>query len=366
MGWDSRRYKEDEAGSRGRYRGDGGFRAVLRRIFGNGENPYDWALPLYTAWGIRVRIHLIFVVLIIAELLLAIPQSAIEWQHKALGMGGLFLFVLLHEYGHCIACRRVGGTADQILMWPLGGLAYCAPPHHWKADLLTTLGGPAVNALLIPLFGAALLVAGQAWEVLVFNPFNPGYVLSRLHLPSDGTQPFWLVALWWGYYLNLVLLCFNMLLVMYPMDAGRVLNALLWRSMGYRAAMSISVRAGMVVAVILFVFAVVGNESRLTGVALFGFITCYIEKRRLDMDVSDPALRGYDFERGYRGLPDPDEVEDESPRAVRPRERQRKQEEEDQAELDRILAKIRASGMASLTRAEKRWLERATERRRRR
>ena len=35
----------------------------------------------------------------------------------------LFLIVLMHEFGHALACRQVGGTADQIVLWPLGGVA---------------------------------------------------------------------------------------------------------------------------------------------------------------------------------------------------------------------------------------------------
>ena len=33
------------------------------------------------------------------------------------------MLVLVHELGHCFACRRVGGEADDVLMWMLGGLA---------------------------------------------------------------------------------------------------------------------------------------------------------------------------------------------------------------------------------------------------
>eukprot|EP00879_Flechtneria_rotunda_P010141 GHRR01010599.1.p2 GENE.GHRR01010599.1~~GHRR01010599.1.p2 ORF type:complete len:200 (+),score=40.60 GHRR01010599.1:1064-1663(+) len=36
----------------------------------------------------------------------------------------LLVTVLLHELGHCLAARSVGGTAHSILLWPLGGLAY--------------------------------------------------------------------------------------------------------------------------------------------------------------------------------------------------------------------------------------------------
>lgn len=31
----------------------------------------------------------------------------------------LFVFVLLYEYGHALACRQVGGTANRIVLWPL-------------------------------------------------------------------------------------------------------------------------------------------------------------------------------------------------------------------------------------------------------
>jgi Zn-dependent protease len=338
---------------------------VLRRIFGNGENPFDWALPLYTAWGIRVRIHLVFILMIAAEVIFSLPKDSLGWAYKALGMGSLFLLVLVHEYGHCIACRWVGGSADQILMWPLGGLAFCAPPHHWKADLITTLGGPAVNAILTPVFAGVLALLGQPTGTLLFNPFDPGNAIYLLDW--HGTKPYWLVAIWWFHYMNLLLFSFNMLLVMYPMDAGRIVNALMWRKMGHRRAMDLSIKIGFVVGVGLFVFSMAAKESggsRLMAIALFGLFTCWMEKQKLRMVSDQPALADYDFSAGYTSLPAEDEPLDDG-RTVRARERQRKQEQDDQSELDRILAKIASAGMGSLSRAEKRWLERATERRRR-
>ena len=35
----------------------GGWRGMLRRVFGDGENPLRWGFPIYTAWGILVRVH---------------------------------------------------------------------------------------------------------------------------------------------------------------------------------------------------------------------------------------------------------------------------------------------------------------------
>src|SRR5690606_8066625 len=109
-------------------------------------NILSWSLPLYRLWGIQVRLHLLFIIFVAAELVRG--ASAGYFGHSAMAMLGLFGLVLLHEYGHSFACRRVGGDADEILLWPLGGLAYCAPPHNWKANLVTTLGGPAVNVVL--------------------------------------------------------------------------------------------------------------------------------------------------------------------------------------------------------------------------
>lgn len=359
MGWESRRDGEDWREGRG---SAGGF---FRRVFGDGENPLTWAVPLYRAWGIQVKIHIFFIILIIARLIWAIPQDRMGLWFVVIGMIALFVLVLLHEYGHCIACRRVGGTADQILMWPLGGLAMCSPPHNWRDDLITTVGGPGVNVLLWPVFGAALwivLPSGAVMDALVFNPFRPELVIGGLRL-SDGTQPLWLIALWWFYYINIILLFLNVLLPMYPMDGARIVQAILWRRMGHRRATGIVVTAGLVTALVIFAFSLIGDARYLMGLAVFGGIVCWIERRRLRM-TEDPVLGGlpgYDFDKGYLGMPGEEEPD---LRRERAEEKRRKKAEAEQAELDRILAKIAATGMASLTRAEKRWLERATQKRR--
>lgn len=349
MGWESRRYKGGDD-DRGR------FGHVIRRIFGDGENPLAWSLPLYRAWGITVRVHIFFVIWIIAQLIASLVQDAIGWKFMALGMGTLFTLVLLHEYGHCIACRRVGGDADQILLWPLGGLASCRPPHDWRSNLITTLGGPGVNAVLLPVLGVPLYLlagAGAVW----FNPFDPGAAIATLSLRSTGAQPMWLIALWWVYYTNAALLLFNMLLPMYPMDAGRVVQELLWRRMGYHRATHAAATLGMFVAGCVAAFALVYEQSTLLALAAFCGLTSWMERRRLAMTEPDhPAIAGYDFSRGHAGLPTEN---DEDPAA------RRKRQQAEQDKLDAVLAKIAASGMSSLTRREKRWLKQTTEKRRR-
>jgi hypothetical protein len=36
----------------------------------------------------------------------------------------LLVTILIHELGHCLAARFVGSEAHEILLWPLGGLAF--------------------------------------------------------------------------------------------------------------------------------------------------------------------------------------------------------------------------------------------------
>src|SRR3984893_7291439 len=63
----------------------------------------------------------------------------------------LFLIVMLHEFGHALACRQVGGGANQIVLWPLGGVAYVNPPQRPGAYLWSIAAGPLVNVALLPI-----------------------------------------------------------------------------------------------------------------------------------------------------------------------------------------------------------------------
>lgn len=329
------------------------FRRVAGRIFGDVENPLGWSFPLFTVAGIRVRIHLLFVVYAIGMMIASLARDNMGVTFTAMAMASLFLIVLLHEFGHCFACRAVDGDADQILMWPLGGLASCAPPDTWQANLVTTAGGPAVNVLIAPITAAGLGFAGYA-DAIVFNPLAPASAM-----PAAGG--FWIVALWWTHYINLILLGFNVLLPMFPLDGGRIMHAIIWAKSGRRRASEIASMVGLVAACIVGVFAIPAESTLLLAIAIFAGLVCWRERQLLRLH-EDPALVGVDTGAAYHaGSHDPD-----APPA-RPSRRERKQverEQREQEEVDRILAKIGASGMDSLTRSEKRLLKQATKRRR--
>jgi len=123
----------------------------------------------------------------------------------------LFVIVLLHEFGHALACRQVGGQANRIMLWPLGGVALVNPPQRPKAMLWSIAAGPLVNVILVGvLWGAS--AAGDVLNLWRGIP-NVHQLLHALSLINAG------------------LLIFN-LLPIYPLDGGQILRSLLWFFMG--------------------------------------------------------------------------------------------------------------------------------------
>jgi Zn-dependent protease/predicted transcriptional regulator len=115
-----------------------------------------------------------------------------------------FASLLGHELGHAVTARREGMELDGITLWLFGGVArFKGMFPTAAAELRIALAGPAVSLVI----GVACSLA--AWA---------------LALPSavDG------VLAWLGY-VNLILLLFNLLPAL-PLDGGRVLRAVLWRT----------------------------------------------------------------------------------------------------------------------------------------
>jgi Zn-dependent protease len=316
-----------------------------------------------------VRIHWLFVVFVLTQIIFTLPRHQTGVGFVLPLLAALFVLVLLHEFGHCLACRRVGGEADEIVLWPLGGLANCRPPHHWKPELITTLAGPLVNLALLPVFAGLLIAVGGTWRAAWPNPFDPGASILQLEI-AHGSMPAWLIALWSLNLANLVLLAFNLLVPMFPMDAGRVLHALLWRRLGDHRAMWITVHAGLAVAMILGLTGLVLADGKmLIAIGVFGGIICWMERQRIQflagIDPDPPSMDPPSMEppeeparhaRERPGVSAPVRV------ATHPAEPSQPAEPEDSSEVDRILEKISRSGMDALTPRERRVLKRATER----
>src|SRR5450631_1678651 len=86
--------------------------------------------------------------------------SSVTW--NVLEYLALFLIVTIHEFGHALACRQVGGRANQIVLWPLGGVAYVDPPPRPGATLWSIAAGPLVNVALLPILFIAVTLRRSA------------------------------------------------------------------------------------------------------------------------------------------------------------------------------------------------------------
>jgi len=341
MGWEDRPYYRDRGGSRA---------SVLWSILGG-------SVPLFTAFGIRVRAHASLFFLI-ATVILFDYVKGFGIQARAISMAMLVLVVILHEFGHCFAARSVGGTAEDILLWPLGGLAFVAPPRRPWPTFVTVAGGPLVNVVI-----CVFCIAG-CWflnhRLLPLNPFNPLRNFTQFQ-PNE-----------LGYYLfllNLVsydLFLFN-LLPIFPLDGGQIFQTALWPKLGYRKATDIACVVGMAGACLLALYGLYQWQSSgvmLIAIAVVGFLYCR-SRRMILRETGDEYSSddGIDYSASLR--PDPPRKRRRPSRwLIR---RLRKQAERDNAEqqrLDSILGKVSAHGITSLTWSERRALRRATERQR--
>ncbi len=161
----------------------------------------------------------------------------------------LFAIVLVHEFGHALACRSVGGQARHIVLWPLGGVAFVQPPQRPGAVLWSIVAGPLVNVMLVPVTVIAYYLVRGSFE-----------------LPAAGSNPhmfaFSLMLM------NAGLLVFNMLPI-YPLDGGQTLMALLWFVVGRVKALKVASMIGLVVAGAAVLLGVISGDIWMLVLALF-------------------------------------------------------------------------------------------------
>jgi Zn-dependent protease len=153
----------------------------------------------------------------------------------------LFVIVLIHEFGHALACRQVGGVANRIVLWPLGGVAFVDPPRRPGAYLWSIAAGPLVNVALIPILAAAGNLVSQSENS--FAPTDAYRFITDLR------------------YINFWLLIFNMLPV-FPLDGGQIVRGLLWFPFGEIRSLQISSVIGLIGGAIL---GIIGLMAGLAG-----------------------------------------------------------------------------------------------------
>lgn len=221
----------------------------------------NWSPTILRIGDIAIKMHVSFLLLIGFE----------AWRWREQGVSGmmfgvglillLFLCVVLHEFGHALAAKSVGIPVHEILLLPIGGLAFLTRlPRKPLHELWIAIAGPLVNVLII----------------LVLLPFVMTDSLTYV-LPGPDVTPSLDTALSALFTANVMLVLFNMLPA-FPLDGGRVLRALLALFSGERTATNIATLIGQSVAVIIGVIGVLTGNIIMVLTAAFIFLSAGNEK----------------------------------------------------------------------------------------
>jgi Zn-dependent protease/CBS domain-containing protein len=189
-----------------------------------------------------------------------------EWIIGTVAAIGLFVCVLLHEFGHSLVAMRYGYEIDSITLWLFGGVArFTEIPEDWKQELSIAIAGPIVSVLLGGLsYAVFLLVPGGTGNGVVLAG---RFVLAYLAL------------------MNVVLAGFNML-PGFPMDGGRVLRALLGRSRSHARATKLAAEVGKVFALLLGLFGLFTWQLFVIALAFFIYMGASSEAQQTVMKAA--------------------------------------------------------------------------------
>ena len=368
------------------------------------RNPWIWSIGLGRWWNVHVRLHMFFLLFAVFALYLSshtFDQLTLHGPNW-LGVGFslvLFVSVLLHEIGHVVVARRLGGVADEIVIGPVGGLSTIHVPYEPHCELVALMAGTLVNTVIC-LLTAFILVVGDPANIDLFEMLNP-MTLASMEAGEGLTTIAALNLIFWT---NWTLILVN-LIPAFPFDGAHSLGpvlTLLWPEFDARQSRVTICRLSMVISVLLLVLAwffmtqtsedVNSNGPRPLGPQLTWFaltlLSVYIvfNTRREGMRQTDPKqnenmIFGYDFSQGYKSLERNSErlendEDDHVSTVPRPgifvrwmetrseanRQRRIEQEIEDERHVDEILGRLHGLGMRSLSQEDRALLDRVSQR----
>jgi len=220
-----------------------------------------FSLTIGRIFGIRIRLHLLFLVLLAFVAGSGLLRGGLSAAVYALVfISTLFALVVLHELAHSLVAMHFGIRVRDITLLPIGGVARLEEvPEDPKVELLVSIAGPGMNiGIALLLFPVLLLTA--AGSIYLGLPLAAPHLLSSL------------------FAVNLMLAFFN-LVPAFPMDGGRILRAVLAFKLDYLSATETAARIGRAVAVLMGIAGIVWHQWFLVIIAVFVFTMAAHEVR---------------------------------------------------------------------------------------
>ncbi len=213
-----------------------------------------WSLYVGSVAGIPIYLHFTFL-LFLAFIWVISRNGATVFGGLPLLLS-LFASVALHELGHALMARRFGIKTDDIVLYPIGGVARLRSMGEKLQEFWIAIAGPAVNVVIAAVLGSYLAATGR-WV-----PLTPAAAEGNGFAALGFMQQLML--------LNVILVLFN-LIPAFPMDGGRVLRSLLTLAMPKERATAIAAWIGQALA-ILFIIVGLNGYVMLMFIGFFVFI----------------------------------------------------------------------------------------------
>lgn len=170
---------------------------------------------LFTWNGIKFKMHFIMPAFLFFRIFS--DRDPLMFRYNLAFAVILFFTIIIHELGHALTAKKLGGQAHEIVLWPLGGLAYTSGHKSLQNQLKVTLGGPLTHIPLALLFAGAATLAEGRFSPMMFTPFYADLPASH----------FWSAVLMIGVKVQVILFLFNMCVPAYPLDCGHALAELM-------------------------------------------------------------------------------------------------------------------------------------------
>jgi Zn-dependent protease/CBS domain-containing protein len=225
----------------------------------------NWSIPAGRLFGVEIRIHVTFAVLLLFVLTTEAAAEHFSPERVVALVVLIFLSVVIHELAHALGALHSGRTPRAVVLLPIGGVTLMDETSNTvpnaASEFRIAAFGPLAN-LLIAFVGASIILAVAPGLNLMSRP----WIYSGNLLRS---------AVWINAFLGVV-----NLLPAYPLDGGRILRAAFLRSMDPVRATRRAVNITNVIAMLCMLSGLLPKSSMwLVMVGFFLFVAAQIEER---------------------------------------------------------------------------------------